>query len=180
MPNAADYQLHALLGVSGATVIFILTGAVLLGGFTAKYVHLFERYRGLTSEFRQIPGIHPRKESLLQQIGNYRRRIHFLNIASICMGVAVLVFLLTVVVASLSVIYPALPYLRFLGTLGVLLGLFLSGAAIILDVAEVVVGRRVIEGEVADIPNVPDDGGFSRDNHEQSASALKTSPTQRS
>ncbi len=179
MPNAADFQLHALLGVSGATVIFILTGAVLLGGFTAKYVHLFERYRGLTGEFRQIAGVHPRKESLLQQIANYRRRIRLLNVASISMGVAVLIFLLTVVVASLSVIYPTMPYLRFLGTLGVLLGLFLSGVAIVLDVAEVVASRCVIEDEVADIPNVPEDGSCSSDNRKPSATAYQTGAPQR-
>ncbi len=59
MPHAIDYRLHDLLGVSGATVIFILVGAILQGGFTAKYVHLFERYRGLTGEFRLIPGNNP-------------------------------------------------------------------------------------------------------------------------
>lgn len=147
-----EFRLHDLLGVSGATVIFMLTGAVLLGGFTAKYVHLFERYRGLTGEFRQIPGDNSRKTSLLQQITNYRSRIQLLNIASICMGTALMLFLITVVIASLSVVDPGLPFLRMFGTVALLGGLILSGGAIALDLGEVFLSRRVICAEAADMP----------------------------
>jgi hypothetical protein len=148
---AVEYQLHALLGVSGATVIFTLTGAVLLGGFTAKYVHLFERYRALAGEFRQIPDPNARKASLLKQIDNYRQRIRLLNVASLCMGAALMLFLFTVIIASLSVIEPELPWLRPLGTFGLVGGLVLACGAVALDLAEVLLSRNVICEEVTDV-----------------------------
>ena len=161
MPEAVDYKLHDLLGVAGATVGFILAGAILMGGFNAKYVHLFERYRGLTGEFRQHAAPDPRRGSLRDQIANYRRRIRVINIASVCVGFAMLLFLLTVAVASLSVIYPAVMKLRLVGSIGVIGGLSLGGLGVALDIVETLLSRGVIVEEVSDIPNLPADNTFT-------------------
>jgi hypothetical protein len=151
---AVEYNLPQLLGVAGATVIFILVGAVLMGGFNMKYIHLCERYRGLTAELRQKPP-EPRRTSLAEQVASYLKRIRVIFIASVCIAVAVLLFLVTVSVASLSVIYPTAPALRDVGTWAVLTGLGFSGVAVALDLAETLLSSPAIQQEVADIPEVP-------------------------
>jgi len=159
MPEVADYKLADLLGIAGATIAIIIAGAILTGGFAAKYVGLFERYRGLTGEYRTNSASDPRKGSLRGQIANYRLRIHCMNIASICMGVALILFLLTVATASLSVIYPHTPLLRTLGTVGLFGGLTLIGGAVLMDLAETILSRGTIGVELADFSDVPDGRG---------------------
>jgi Protein of unknown function (DUF2721) len=159
-PTPEILKLHALLGVSGATVIFMLVGSILMGGFNAKYIHLFERYRALATELRLHPGADPRRGSLLGQIANYRRRIRLLNIASFCVGFALMLYIGTVCVAILSVTFPNFKYYLSVGEFAVLGGLVLNGVAVGFDQVEVFLSRFVITDEVIDIPNLPPDTTF--------------------
>jgi len=151
MLHAVDYKLADLLGIAGSTIGIIIAGAILLGGFDAKYVHLFERYRGLTGEYRGNELSDPRRDSLQPQIDNYRRRIGLINIAAACITLALLLFVLTVGIAGLSVIYPKFMALRLAGTVGLIGGLGLIGAAVGINLAEVFLSRRIIGTEAADL-----------------------------
>lgn len=155
MPYAVDYKLADLLGIAGATIGIIIAGAILLGAFDGRYVQLFDRYRALTGEYRANSSSDPRKESLRCQIKNYRRRINLINIASVCVSAALLLFVLTVGVASLSVVYPHVMALRFAGTLGLILGLFLIAVAVALGGVDVILSREAISPEVADFEDIP-------------------------
>ena len=154
MPYAADYALADILGVAGATVALIIAGAILLGGLEAKYTHLFERYRGLTGEYRRAPGDSPRHEGLRVQILNYRLRLRMVNIACLCMGSALAAFILTVAIASLSVVYPGALALRAAGTWFLLGGFLLAAFAIILDVGELLHSRSATLPEVDDLDGI--------------------------
>jgi hypothetical protein len=156
MPHATDYTLPALLGIAGATIALVIAGAILLQGFHNKYVQLFGHYRGLTGEYRGHEVSDPRRGSLKEQITNYRRRISYINTASVIMGLALLLFLFTIGVASLSVIYPDVRALRVLGTASLFVGLVFIVFAVCLDLTETVLSRRVIGDEVSDFNDLPD------------------------
>jgi hypothetical protein len=156
-PTPEVLKLHSLLGVSGATAVFILVGAILMGGFNAKYIHLVERYRALTTELRLHPAADVRRGSLLAQIANYRRRVRFLNAASYCVGIALILFIGTVCVAGLSVVFPSFKHFLPAGEVAILTGLVLDAVAVGIDTVEVFLSRFVITDEVIDIPNLPPD-----------------------
>src|SRR4051812_38551634 len=102
----ADYKLSDFLGIAGATVGIIIAGGILMGNMSAQYIAIFERFRTLTSEYRGNNCSDLRRGGLKRQITSYGRQILHLNIASLFVSLAVLAFLATVTVASLSVIYP--------------------------------------------------------------------------
>lgn len=155
-PYAADFKLADLLGIAGATIGIIIAAAILMGGFHAKYLGLFERYRALTGEYRGDGPSDPRRGSLRAQIPNYRRRMNFLSIAGALMSVAVLLFILVVAVASVSVAYPHVLALRTVGTIGLILGLALIAGAVALDLRETLLSRQAIGQELEDFSDLPD------------------------
>ncbi len=150
-----DYKLSDLLGIAGATIGIIIAGAILLGGLIGQYTALFERYRALTGEYRDNHASDPRRGSLQNQIANYRLQVRFLNIGSLLVSLALLLFLLTVGVASLSVMFPKDLWLRTAGTACLFGGLLLIFLAVTLQGVAIFMSRHAIGKEVADIADVP-------------------------
>src|SRR4051794_17592073 len=121
----ADYKLGDLMGIAGATIGIIIAGGILLQCFTTHYTAVFDRFRTLTGEYRGNDSSDSRRKSLKNQILNYARQIRFINGASICVAVALVLFLITVADASLSVAFPKALVLRSVGTVTLMAGLFL-------------------------------------------------------
>lgn len=155
MPEMADYKLADVLGIAGATIGIIIAGGVLLQCLSTKYIGVFERYRGLTGEYRTNHFSDPRRGSLRFQIACYRRQIAYLNFASLCVALALVLFLVTVAVAGLSVIFPAAMALRLAGTVTLFGGLLLIGAGVSLLACETMLQRRTTSKEVEDFGDLP-------------------------
>src|SRR5579883_1011007 len=119
----ADYKLSDFLGVAGATIGIIIAGGIMMGNLTAKYVAIVERFRGITGEYRRNDANEIRRGSLETQISAYGRQVLLLNYATSFTTLGVFVFLVTVGLASLSVMFPGVLVLRSLGTIGLFLGL---------------------------------------------------------
>ncbi|MBY0524609.1 MAG: DUF2721 domain-containing protein [Gemmataceae bacterium] len=155
MLNHADYKLADLLGIAGATIGIIIAAGILLQCISTKTIGVFERYRTLTGEYRGNHSSEPRRGSLQSQISTYRSQMVCLNSASFAVATAALFFLVTVGVASLSVMWPQLMLLRVLGTFGLFGGLLLIGVGVSLMAAEIYLERNAIGRETADLGDVP-------------------------
>ncbi len=151
----ADYKLSDMLGIAGATIGIIIAGGILLGWLGAKYIDAYTRFRQLTSEHRNNQVSDSRRGSLQDQISSSRRQVALLCYGSLAIILALLAFLVTVGLASLSVIYPKVMVIRTLGTVCLFIGLALIGGGLLLSLAETVVQRMTLGKEVADFSDIP-------------------------
>jgi Na+/glutamate symporter len=151
----ADFKLSDMLGIAGATIGIIIAAGVLLGAVVGRYSGVFERYRGLTGELRANHSSDPRRGSLNLQVNVYRKQIVYLNYGSLCLTLALLCFLLTVGIASLSVMFPEAMVLRSLGALGLFGGLLLIGVAVFLLLLDTLTERPLIVQETSDLDGQP-------------------------
>jgi Na+/glutamate symporter len=155
MFEMADYKLSDMLGIAGATIGIIIAGGVLLGAVVGRYSGVFDRYRSLTGELRANDSSDPRRGSLNRQVNVYRKQIVFLNYGSLCLTLALLCFLVTVGIASMSVIFPKAMILRALGTLGLFAGLLLIAVAVFLLMLDTLAERPMIVQETSDLEGQP-------------------------
>src|SRR4051794_17928531 len=102
----ADYKLADMLGIAAATIGIIIAGGILLGWLSSKYADAYSRFRQLTSEHRNGQPSDSRRGSLQDQIASCRRQVVLLCYGSLAITLALVAFLLTVSLASLSVIFP--------------------------------------------------------------------------
>ncbi len=150
-----DYKLADMLGIAAATIGLIIANGIVMGGVGAKYGAAVDRLRALAAELRGGSGSDGRKASLRNEISNYRRQAFLLNIGFLLMSVALLFFLFTVGMASLSVIFPQELWIRTGGTLTLFSGLVMIAAGTVCQVIEGAVERHDIAKEVADFPDLP-------------------------
>jgi len=155
MWEPADFKLSDMLGIAGATIGIIIAGGILLQGYCARYIAVFDRFRTLTGEYRANNFSDARRSSLQNQIANYSRQILFLNSAALGVSLALLLFLVTVGVASLSVIYPKAMVLRLVGSFTLFGGLLLIGFGIFLGVLEMFFERHAVAKEKGDFHDIP-------------------------
>jgi len=155
MWQAADYRLADVLGVAGATIGIMIAAGILLQFLSTRYIAIFERYRGLTGEYRGNHASDARRDSLKNQIAAYGRQIALLNWATQAVTVALLSFVATVIVASLSVIFPQEMGLRAAGTIGLFLGLGLIAFGVALVQVEAMLQRHTLAKETSDFNDLP-------------------------
>ena len=159
MFEMADYKLSDMLGISGATIGIIIAAGILLGNLTGRYSGVFDRYRALTGELRLDKASESRRGSLQAQINVYRKQIVYLNYGSRCLTLALLFFLLTVGIASMSVIFPKAMILRSLGTLGLFAGLLLIAVAVVMLLLDARIEKPMVIQETADLDGQPSPPG---------------------
>jgi|GEM_PF-2574421 len=147
----SDYKLTDLLSSAGATIGIIIAGTIFLQFLSSKYVELSGRLRELTGEYRAKQDREPRHAPLRAQIQIYHRRLVLLNRASWISAVALLCFLAAVLAGGLSMAYPPVRAIKTVGSVGLLVGLLLIGAAVLLELIESVLARHEIADEIADL-----------------------------
>ncbi len=147
----AEYKLTDLLSSAGATIGVIIAGTIFLQFLSTKYTELAGRLREITSEYRGVEDDHNRHEPLRSQIRVYRLRLLILNLASCLGAVALLCFLVAVLAGGLSMAYPPVRPIKAVGTIGLLFGLLLIGAAVTLELVESILTRKEIWYEICDL-----------------------------
>ena len=151
MPDYANYKLGDLLGSASSTIGVIIGGVILLSFLSSKYVELMNRYRDLTKDYRQCHGDDSRHEPLRLVIRVYHSRLWLLNRAGWLAGIALLCFIASVLLGGMNMVFPAIPYLKAIGSVGLFLGLLLIGGAMAMEVWESILTRHEIATEVADL-----------------------------
>jgi uncharacterized BrkB/YihY/UPF0761 family membrane protein len=151
----ADFKLSDMLGIAGATIGIIIAGGILLGWLTSKHIDAFARFRSLADEYRGNDKSDSRKGNLRAELASYRRQILYLNLGTILVSLAILFFLITVSVASLSVVFPRALILRTVGTGTLLVGLLLIAVGVVLAIMESTLQRWTLSKEVADFDDIP-------------------------
>ena len=155
MPTAvqeiSEYKLPELLGAAGATIGVIIAGTIFLQFLSTKYTDLSARYCEMAHEYRGVAGDHNRHAPLRSKIVGYRRRLVLLNRASWLGAIALLCFLVAVMAGGLSLMYPPVRPIKYVGTIGLGLGLVLNAAAVGLELAESIMARTEIWDEISDL-----------------------------
>lgn len=150
-----DYKLADMLGIAGATIGIMIASGILLQCVSSRYVAVFDRFRALTGEYRTNNFSDPRRGSLQNQISAYRRQTWYLNLSYLCMTLALIAFIITVTVASLSVIYPAYLAIRLVGTITLFTGLGFIVVGTVLVGLENATERKIMHQEVVDFSDLP-------------------------
>lgn len=146
-----EYKLTDLLSSAGATIGVIIAGTIFLQFLSTKYTELAGRLREITDAYRGVDDKQGRHGPLQSQIRGYRRRLGFLNWASTLAAVAVLCLLAGVLAGGLSMVFPPVRTIKVVGTIGLLTGLLLIGAGVLLELIEGVLARHEIGDEIADL-----------------------------
>ncbi len=142
------FNLPALVSLAATPVVLITATAILLSGFSAKYGSISDRMRSLTAEHRRPETPQARRGALRVQLRVFRQRVTLMWAASACLSSALLLFVGTV----LSVIFSArATQLGLAGAAFLVAGLALIGLAVVLELYELRLARRAVDGELADI-----------------------------
>lgn len=149
--SISEYKLTDLLSSAGATIGIIIAGTIFLQFLSTKYTELSGRLRELAGEYRSAESKTPRHAPLRTQIQEYRFRLVLLSRASWLGALALLCFLAAVIAGGFSLAYPPVRAIKYVGTLGLLFGLLLMAAAVLLELIESIRARREIYEEVADL-----------------------------
>lgn len=149
--EVADYKLTDLLSSAGATIGVIIAGTIFLNFVSSKYTELSTRYRELAGEYRGCGADAPRHGPLQSIIRLYRHRLVLMNRASLAAALALVCFLLSVLVGGLSILHPPERAFKWVGTVGLFLGLLLIGGSISLEIREIMLARHELGDEIADL-----------------------------
>jgi len=123
-----DFDLAQLVGAASAPVALIIATSIFLSNLSGKYAALFAATHAHLSEYRDHDCPEPRRQLLTIQLRNRGRRLRTLIRAMFWLGLAILLFIGTVILTAVSVIYPmnAVKLLTAISLLGGLLILALS------------------------------------------------------
>lgn len=149
MPVAAvSPQLTNLISAAVAPAALITSCAILLSGYTGKHSSLASQVRGLTAEARQPDTAPERADAIRRQLGLFRRRVSLVWSATVCLSIALLLFLLTVL---LVIFVERQARLGVVGAVTLVAGLGCITLAVWLDLSEIVLARRTMAEEFADV-----------------------------
>lgn len=159
-----NIDLPKVANVAGSAVAMIIATMIFLSWITARYVPAFDRYRALADEYRGKEQ-NERKESLRQQIEDYRDRLWYLSRATDLACIVMVFAVLTILLASSTVTFPP-PEKMAGGEKGLHQGLAILGCvtmlvAFLLDIVAIGcimlenrIDRRAIDVEVRDLRDV--------------------------
>jgi len=148
---SSDYKLTDLLSSAAATVGVIIFGTIFLQFLSGKYMELTSRFRALAGEYRNGGAGEVRHHSLQEQMTLYRRRLHLMRWASLLAAGALLCFLAAILAGGFSMLFPPVVAIKYLGTIGLFVGLVQIAMAVSLEIAELVLARHELPYEVGDL-----------------------------
>jgi DNA-binding transcriptional regulator YbjK len=150
------FELKEFLEAVGPTASLIFAAWIFLSFLQTRYTAAYERYRALISEFRQHSNRDARRDSLRDQIFEYKRRCEQMRAAT-QIGVLAAISLITALIcAGLNVVYDELTVLKYLTAVGAILGLALVVWAAVIVLAENARLQLIIESDLSDIDELRD------------------------
>jgi hypothetical protein len=150
-----DFKLTDVVGAATATVALVIGSSIFLQILANKSTAIFERYRGLTGEYRAEQQNPERRNSLEDQITLYYWRCRLVRHATTALIIAVVAFVITIVVASFAVIFPNSVLLKVGGTALLVFGLVCVAIGAAFEFRENQLLGVAIGSELEDFPNLP-------------------------
>jgi Protein of unknown function (DUF2721) len=136
---------------AAAPIVMVSAAGLLFMGIQAKNLHLSDRIRGLTAEYRTLPATHAaRRDQILGQLALFTRRVRLSQRALECLYLAMVCFVLT------ALLLATISWIGQRGTAVVVGSLFVVGVALlplalVLEFLEMRLGLQTIDLETAGI-----------------------------
>ena len=134
MPNI---DVAKLVGAASAPVALIIASSIFLSNLGAKYALLSGAFREVSHELREKEDKDSlRGKSVNEQVKLYSGRLQILMRATLCLGIAILCFITTVLLTGVSVLFPEnklWPLFTAVFSFG---GLLILGVSVVLGIAE--------------------------------------------
>lgn len=138
---------------AAAPIVTVSAAGLLFMGIQAKNLHLSDRIRGLTAEYRALPAesTHAaRRDQILGQLALFTRRVRLSQRALECLYLAMVCFVLT------ALLLATISWVGQRGPTVVVGGLFVVGVALlllalVLEFLEMRLGLQTIDVETAGI-----------------------------
>ncbi len=155
MPLTSPTTLTEMISAVVGPVALVTSTAILLSGFTGKYTSLSSQFRALTAEYRN-PGTTPiRKKNLVVQLCLFERRLNAMWACSLCLCLALVAFLTTVLAVYLSERHVALDRLAIV-SMGA--GLVFVALAVVSEIYEIALAKRSAASELHFVLDEEDQG----------------------
>jgi len=154
-----DVDLAQLVGAASAPVALIIATSIFLGNLGGKYAALFNRTHAQLAEYRGLAPDDSRRQLLSTQLHKRGQRLRTLIRASFWLGIADLLFIVTVLQTGLSVVFPASVTIKALTAAAMLSGLLCFAFAVALEIGENHQSSVALMGDFAEFPEFD---GFDR------------------
>lgn len=152
--NVTNFELNDLLQAIGPTASLIFAAWIFLSFLQQRYSTAYNLYRALIAELRQHPETDKRRESLCEQILEYKRRCQQMRLAAHIGLLAAIALISTIILAVLNTVNEEWVVLKFLAALLSVVGLLLVIWAAILVVIENLRLQLIIDSDLSDIPDL--------------------------
>jgi hypothetical protein len=163
--------------VIGPAASILFAAWIFMGFLQQRYDAAIERYRACIAEFRGSDVSNERRSNLQEQVLIYRRRCKLMSYSSMTGLVSAIVLLLALISGELSIVFPAIGGLNYVGAIAALLGFVLIiGAAVLVIVESTITHpqsnhaprqrekvpwrQRKVKGELSSQVSIPVDGIF--------------------
>jgi hypothetical protein len=147
------FALKDLLEAVGPTASLIFAAWIFLSFLQQRYVTAYEHYRQLIAEFRSHEQRDRRRESLGQQVLEYKRRCEQMRLATQVGVLAAICLISAIVLAAVNAIAQvgALKYLCAAGAIGGLLLVIWAAILVLMENARL---QIIIDSDLSDIPDL--------------------------
>ncbi len=148
------FPLKDLLQAVGPTASLIFAAWIFLSFLQQRYMGAYEHYRQLLAEFRSHEQRDRRRDSLGEQILEYKRRCEQMRWAT-QIGVLAAIFLISsIVFAALSSMEPQFTATKYLCAACAIVGLLMVIWAAILVLMENARLQVIIDSDLSDVPDL--------------------------
>jgi hypothetical protein len=147
-----NVDLSQLVGAASAPVALIIATSIFLGNLSGKYAALFAATHVHLSEYRDCDADSPRHQLLTTQLRNRGRRLRTLIRATFWLGIAILLFIATVILTAVSVVYPTNAAVKGLTAVSMLGGLLILALSVAMELGENHQASVALLGDFAEFP----------------------------
>ncbi|MDB6088009.1 MAG: conserved rane protein of unknown function [Gammaproteobacteria bacterium] len=149
-----SFQLKDLLQAVGPTASLIFAAWIFLNFLQSRYTAAYDRYRALIAEYRVHREQDRRRQSLRDQILEYKRRCEQMRKATHLGVLAAIVLISALIFAALDTIYDQLSLLKYLSATCAVGGLLLVIWAATYVIVENSRLQLIIDSDLSDVPDL--------------------------
>ncbi len=150
----SGFPLKELLQAIGPTASLIFAAWIFLSFLQQRYMSAYEHYRQLLAEFRTHEQRDRRRESLGEQILEYKRRCEQMRRATQIGVIAAICLISAIVLAAVNTIDSQLAATKYLCAAAAIGGLLLVIWAAVLVLMENARLQIIIDSDISDVPDL--------------------------